>query len=126
MRTLRRTGLPLIRKLIGRVPDAEERERLRSLLGPDIKAKTIQIWFQNRRSKSRTKERQAAAKRALDGNEDDASGSGGDSKSEGQLDRESTTGAQDLEGSRLATLRQLIRDGKFLPLVYQCNPDGPG
>lgn len=50
-----------------RNPDAIERERLRALLGPDIKPKTIQIWFQNRRSKSRAKERGLALRLGASG-----------------------------------------------------------
>ncbi|WVQ75708.1 hypothetical protein IAR50_005338 [Cryptococcus sp. DSM 104548] len=41
-------------------PDGPTREALAKQLGPDIRPKTLQIWFQNRRSKSRAKERDAA------------------------------------------------------------------
>ncbi|RXK37338.1 hypothetical protein M231_05404 [Tremella mesenterica] len=40
-------------------PDAATREALAKQLGSDVKPKTLQIWFQNRRSKSRAKERDA-------------------------------------------------------------------
>ncbi|KAE8543282.1 hypothetical protein D1P53_000773 [Cryptococcus gattii VGV] len=41
-------------------PDGPTREALAKKLGPDVRPKTLQIWFQNRRSKSRAKERNAA------------------------------------------------------------------
>ncbi|OWZ70049.1 hypothetical protein AYX14_04566 [Cryptococcus neoformans] len=41
-------------------PDGPTREALAKKLGPDVRPKTLQIWFQNRRSKSRAKERDAA------------------------------------------------------------------
>nr|XP_019048795.1 hypothetical protein I302_02570 [Kwoniella bestiolae CBS 10118]OCF27725.1 hypothetical protein I302_02570 [Kwoniella bestiolae CBS 10118] len=40
-------------------PDGPAREALAKRLGPDVRPKTLQIWFQNRRSKSRAKERDA-------------------------------------------------------------------
>ncbi|WWC66777.1 uncharacterized protein I206_100682 [Kwoniella pini CBS 10737] len=40
-------------------PDGPAREALAKKLGPDVRPKTLQIWFQNRRSKSRAKERDA-------------------------------------------------------------------
>ncbi|WVQ93603.1 hypothetical protein IAU59_000678 [Kwoniella sp. CBS 9459] len=40
-------------------PDGAAREALAKKLGPDVRPKTLQIWFQNRRSKSRAKERDA-------------------------------------------------------------------
>ncbi|WVQ80964.1 hypothetical protein IAT38_003071 [Cryptococcus sp. DSM 104549] len=40
-------------------PDGPTREALAKRLGPDVRPKTLQIWFQNRRSKSRAKERDA-------------------------------------------------------------------
>ena len=42
-----------------RNPDASTREALARKLGPDVRSKTIAVWFQNRRSKSRTKDREA-------------------------------------------------------------------
>ncbi|ORX34834.1 hypothetical protein BD324DRAFT_137053 [Kockovaella imperatae] len=47
-------------------PDAHTREALARQLGPDVKPKTLQIWFQNRRSKSRAKEREANLPKRLD------------------------------------------------------------
>ncbi|ODN76315.1 hypothetical protein L202_06242 [Cryptococcus amylolentus CBS 6039] len=41
-------------------PDGPTREALARQLGPEVRPKTLQIWFQNRRSKSRAKERNAA------------------------------------------------------------------
>ncbi|KIR31099.1 hypothetical protein I352_06528 [Cryptococcus deuterogattii MMRL2647] len=41
-------------------PDGPTREALAKKLGPNVRPKTLQIWFQNRRSKSRAKERDAA------------------------------------------------------------------
>ncbi|WVR03562.1 hypothetical protein IAU60_000554 [Kwoniella sp. DSM 27419] len=40
-------------------PDSAQRDALVQQLGSDIKPKTLQIWFQNRRSKARAKERDA-------------------------------------------------------------------
>lgn len=48
-----------------RNPDAATREALARRLGPDIRPKTLQIWFQNRRSKSRAKEREQGIPRQL-------------------------------------------------------------
>lgn len=99
--------------LTTRTPDNDERERLRRLLGPDIKAKTIQIWFQNRRSKSRAKQRQQAAKRLEEGIVDDDSGSGGDCKSEEQSEITSA-GSEDAgkRNAKIDELKCLIRDGE--------------
>ena len=78
-----------------------------------MKAKTIQIWFQNRRSKSRTKERQAAARRAEEGADVESSGSGGDGKSDTAADQ---AGVAAMEAKRievqLEDLRCLVRDGQ--------------
>ncbi|WWD08909.1 hypothetical protein V865_007023 [Kwoniella europaea PYCC6329] len=46
-------------------PDGPAREALAKRLGPDVRPKTLQIWFQNRRSKSRAKERDANMPKSL-------------------------------------------------------------
>ncbi|KAK8845608.1 hypothetical protein IAR55_006324 [Kwoniella newhampshirensis] len=46
-------------------PDSQMRDALAKQLGPDIRPKTLQIWFQNRRSKARAKERRAGLREPL-------------------------------------------------------------
>ncbi|KAK4689592.1 hypothetical protein P7C73_g521, partial [Tremellales sp. Uapishka_1] len=46
-------------------PDAATREALAKRLGPEVRPKTLQIWFQNRRSKSRARDRDSTVPKPL-------------------------------------------------------------
>ncbi|WWD22555.1 hypothetical protein CI109_107048 [Kwoniella shandongensis] len=103
-------------------PDSAAREALAKRLGPDVRPKTLQIWFQNRRSKSRAKERNAVLQRTHrmsegnDGLPQSLSGHRGDSGS--QPTNPGDGGGSGKRGIDEAALKSLILgDNQHLTLL---------
>ncbi|WVO16793.1 hypothetical protein L204_104478 [Cryptococcus depauperatus] len=98
-------------------PDSAAREALAKKLGPEVRPKTLQIWFQNRRSKSRAKERDAAHRKLQDGSPQSKFPSQQDGSMSSNLSSGSLKCIEPNSVPSLDALRVLVGDDSDLTLL---------